>query len=163
MNFVHRNKHRRPSSDDISTPTSNRSRSSSLLSSEYIPEEDEDDIDSPPLELDKIDETLSRPSEALENESGAQDQEDPSNIDRLVKLVHELKEEDLNNHKRKIALKHRELESSGEEMADNLGDESAELSGLDLQKVLVPTIPQLINVVTPEDDSEEPRTSTDLP
>jgi hypothetical protein len=37
------NTKRRTSSDNISTPNSGRSRSPSLLSSEYIPEEDQDD------------------------------------------------------------------------------------------------------------------------
>ncbi len=36
-----------------------------------------------------------------------------TNIDRLYKLVHELKEEDLSNHKRKIAEKRAELEKGG--------------------------------------------------
>ena len=82
---------RRTSSENISTPNSGRSRSPSLLSSEYIPEEDDEQV--------------------LEDES-ATFQPEPetkkpttTNIDLLYQLVHELKEEDLNYHKTLIARK----------------------------------------------------------
>ena len=104
-------KQRRPSSDDISTPTSNRSRSSSLLSSEYIPEELEEEIT----------------------------EEENQKFEKLVQLVHDLKEEDLNNHKRKLQAS-KAQESSSEE--ENLNPQI-----LDLQKVLVPTTTQLFQTL----------------
>ena len=96
---------RRTSSDNISTPNSGRSRSPSLLSSEYIPEEDDLDED------DVINKDSKRRSDSQTGKSGSRI--DPgsaskakvTNMDELYQLVHELKEEDLNYHKNLIAKK----------------------------------------------------------
>ena len=69
-----------------------------------------------------------------------------NDIDRLVKLVHELKEEDLNSYKRKIA----ERESSKHRRGSS--EESCTSESLpptlDLQKVLVPTTTRIIPTTT---------------
>ena len=123
------NRLRRPSSDEISTPTSLRSRSSSLLSSDYIPEENEPHVgdengrgqpssQSPvllPLLPPPTFKAGSRRTSSSSHSSCSKNSHEMANdIDRLVKLVHELKEEDLNNYKRKIAeaKKSEERESS---------------------------------------------------
>ena len=87
---------RRTSSENISTPNSGRSRSPSLLSSEYIPEEDDEQV----LE----DESASFQPET-ETKKSTTSKPTTTNIDLLYQLVHELKEEDLNYHKTLIARK----------------------------------------------------------
>lgn len=94
---------RRTSSDNISTPNSGRSRSPSLLSSEYIPEEEvadaADDDDEEIIRKDSKKRSESKP------ESGSAPTKMMTSIDALVQLVHDLKEEDLNYHKNLIAKK----------------------------------------------------------
>lgn len=131
--FYFRKQQRRPSSDDISTPTSCRSRSSSLLSSDYIAEEDESL-------------GLSNQPQSAPRKISSSSAEMTSNIDRLFDLVHELKEEDLKDHKRKIEQnRKKEGSSTSEEVVLDANKLAPTI--LDLNKVLVPTTTQMFNIM----------------
>ena len=170
------NRLRRPSSDEISTPTSLRSRSSSLLSSDYIAEENEANVGvqvdneensvllmpllPPPTFKGSASNSVSRRTSSASSHSsvGSKNSNEMANdIDRLVKLVHELKEEDLNSYKRKIA----ERESSKHRRGSS--EESCTSESLpptlDLQKVLVPTTTRIINAIPHQEPSERPSKS----
>ena len=162
------NRLRRPSSDEISTPTSLRSRSSSLLSSDYIAEENEANVGvqvdneensvllmpllPPPTFKGSASNSVSRRTSSASSHSSVgsskNSNEMANDIDRLVKLVHDLKEEDLNSYKRKIA----ERESSKHRRGSS--EESCTSESLpptlDLQKVLVPTTTRIINAIPSE-------------
>ena len=163
------NRLRRPSSDEISTPTSLRSRSSSLLSSDYIAEENEESnvgvvadnaclpLLPPPTFKGSANNSSSRRTSSSSHSSvGSKNSHEMANdIDRLVKLVHELKEEDLKSYKRKIAeresSKNRHRGSSEESTSESLPPPT-----LDLQKVLVPTTTRIINAIPHLEPSEMP-------
>jgi len=146
-----------------------------LLSSDYIPEENEIDEESDEKEIQNKVLSKSPPSQVVQvakkrsksitsrktvsttssqssssDKMSAQGIEMPAtDIDRLYNLVQELKEEDLNNYRKKIEeqkLKSKRKSSSSEDSF--LPSESPkETQVIDLQKVLVPTTTQIINAV----------------
>ena len=96
----HSRKNRRTSSDNISTPNSGRSRSPSILSSDYIAEEDA----AHGVTVGKGRRVDGGESAEVDGAMGGEDSKEVSmtNIDMVCKLIHELKEQDLNNHKMMI-------------------------------------------------------------
>lgn len=94
--FICRNPNkRRTSSDNISTPASERSRSPSIQSSEdYIPEEEDaaaaarSSAEEPPLALALA--PVDKKSSIPEEDEG---EDAMTNIDRVCRLIHELKKQ----------------------------------------------------------------------
>lgn len=88
-------KARRTSSDNISTPNSGRSRSPSILSSDCIAEEENNGNN------------ISNNNNSGTSHEIVKDVVDTkevsmTNIDRVCQLIHELKEQDLRHHKKRI-------------------------------------------------------------
>lgn len=84
--FVRMRIPRQASSDDLSTPNSCRSRSSSIISSDFIPEECEEDCN------------------IVETNCQKQEKDDVD-IEKVCQLVEDLKEQDLFFHRQRIAEK----------------------------------------------------------
>ena len=95
-------KSRRTSSDNVSTPASDRSRSPSIMSTG-----DEQD-------------------EVLVEEHQMQMEAGRSDIDKILELVHELKQKDLEEYKRKINLKNKETTEDKRKSQDKRSNSNSE-------------------------------------
>ena len=105
------------SSENISTPNSGRSRSASLLSSEYISEEEVEDING-----NECDKSISISSKPSQDDNVGNQRTSSSSFERLYNLVHELKEEDLNSYRERISLKNSISPPSKSEENDDIID-----------------------------------------
>ena len=93
--FNYSRKARRTSSDNISTPNSGRSRSPSILSSDYIAEEENGNNNN--------NNEVLKPNVEVEAKNVVDTKEvSMTNIDKVCQLIHELKEQDLRHHKQRI-------------------------------------------------------------
>ena len=105
-------KSRRTSSDNVSTPASDRSRSPSIMSTG-----------------DEQDEVLVEEHQ-MQMESGRSD------IDKILELVHELKQKDLDEYKRKINLKNKETaERKSQGNCSNINSEEMLKSDKDFKEL----------------------------
>ena len=101
------------SSENISTPNSGRSRSESLISSDYISEEEAADINGNAYEIEISD------NNGHDNKTQVKNRNDSnSSFERLYNLVHELKEEDLNSYRAALSAKNSISPSSRSEEKD---------------------------------------------
>ncbi|XP_059097817.1 uncharacterized protein LOC131892092 [Tigriopus californicus] len=111
--FVRRRLPRQASSDDLSTPNSGRSRSSSIISSDFIPEECEDD-------RSNGDVTCGSGGPSYMNMPSKTDVD----IEKVCQLVQDLKEQDLFHHRQRIVEKELRSQESKHYPEVSLGAES---------------------------------------